>query len=141
MKLIPTALFVVLVGAAALAQAPLRQDGRWEVRMEMSMPGMPMNMPPMTTTQCITAADAKDPQKVMPPRDPKGGENDCAVSDYRTDGNKVTWSMTCQKPQPMTGKGEMIYSGDSYTGTMTMDMNGMTMSMKYTGKRLGDCAG
>jgi hypothetical protein len=109
--------------------------------MEIEMPGMPMKMPPVMTTQCITPADAKDPRKVMPPRDQRGGENDCIVSDYKIDGNKVTWSMTCQKPQPMTGKGEMVYGADSYTGTLTMDMKGMAMTMKYTGKRLGDCEG
>jgi len=40
----------------------------------------------------------------------------------------------------VSGTGELVYSGDSYTGTMTMEMGGRgTMTMKYTGKRLGDC--
>jgi hypothetical protein len=141
MKLVQTLLVITVVSVAGFAQSSIRRDGRWEVRIEMNMPGMPMKMPPVTTTQCITAADAKDPQKAAPPRDPKGGASDCVVSDYREDGNKVTWSMKCEKPQPMTGKGEFVYSGDGYTGTMTMDMGGMAMTMNYTGKRLGDCQG
>jgi len=40
----------------------------------------------------------------------------------------------------MTGKGQFVYAQDAYTGTMIMDMQGRgTMTMKYTGKRLGDC--
>jgi hypothetical protein len=139
MKLVPTVCALVIAGVVMTAQTGVRRDGRWEVRTEMSMPGMPMSMPPTTTIQCITPADANDPQKAMPPQDSRRGENDCAVSDYKTDGNKVTWSTKCTKPQPMTGKGEMVYTGDTYTGTMTMDMSGMAMTMKYTGKRLGDC--
>jgi hypothetical protein len=39
----------------------------------------------------------------------------------------------------MSGTAEFIYSGDSYTGTMTMISSGQTMTMKYAAKRLGDC--
>jgi hypothetical protein len=39
----------------------------------------------------------------------------------------------------MTGTGELLYSGDTYTGTMKMTMQGQEMTMKYSGKRLGDC--
>jgi hypothetical protein len=106
----------------------------------MSMPGMPMSMPPTTSKQCITPADAADPQKAMPPQGRGGNASDCKVSDYKMDGNKVTWSMACEGRQPMTGKGELVYAENAYTGTMTMDMQGRgAMTMKYTGKRLGDC--
>ena len=61
-------------------------------------------------------------------------------SDYKVDGNKVTYSMKCDGEQPMSGTGEFVYAADSYTGVMTMDTGGRgTMKMKYTGKRLGDC--
>ena len=46
--------------------------------------------------------------------------------------------MTCPKDQ-MTGSGEFLYAGDTYTGTMKMHARGQEMTMKYTGKRLGDC--
>lgn len=128
---------VLGLAVAAFAQGP-RRDGRWEVKMEMNMPGMP-GMPPMTTTQCITPEDAADPQKSMPSRG-RGDNGNCKVSDYKIDGNKVTWSMECTGAQAMTGKGEFVYAADTYTGTMTMDMSGRgSMSMKYSGKRLGDC--
>jgi hypothetical protein len=136
----PIAMIAVVLGvsAAALAQAP-RQDGRWEVKMEMSMPGMPAGMPPVTTTQCITPEEAKDPQKAMPQAGARGGPGNCKVSDYKVVGNKATWSMACTGAEAMTGTGEIIYSGDTYTGTTKINRAGRVMTMKYSGKRLGDC--
>ena len=142
---------IALVAATSMslvAQTGPRRDGNWEVTMEMDMPGMPqgMSMPPIKTTQCITKEEAADPNKTIPQRPAgrgAGNPNDCKVSDYKVDGNKVTWSMKCEGAQPMSGTGEFVYGTDSYTGTMKMDMarggQPMAMTMKYSGKRLGDC--
>jgi hypothetical protein len=67
-------------------------------------------------------------------------ENDCKVVDQEISDNKVTWSMSCTTPQEMTGTGEFVYADDTFEGVMQMQMQGQTMSMKYNGKRLGDCA-
>ena len=133
-------LLLLVVSLPVLAQGP-RRDGRWEVKTEMEMAGMPQAMPARTTTQCITPDDAKDPQKMVP-EDGRGrgrGNSNCKVEDYKTEGNKVTWTMKCEGPQAMSGTGEFIYGADSYTGTMKMDTGRGAMTMKYTGKRLGDC--
>lgn len=135
-----------------LAQGPsgVRRDGKWEITVQMEMPGMPagMTMPPTTMTQCITPQDAADPSKSIPQQPPgRGGAgSDCKMSDYKAEGNKVSWKMACTTPRPVTGTGEFVYEKDSYTGTMTMNMGagragapGGAMTMKYTGKRLGDC--
>jgi hypothetical protein len=145
MRLRALVVTVVVAGisAAVLAQAP-RRDGKWEVKMEMSMPGM--QMPPTTTTQCITPADAADPTKSVPQAPAgRGGTPSCKMSDYKVTGNKVTYTMTCDPPQASTMTAEITYAADSYTGTMTVNMDRggqpMAMTMKYTGKRLGDCDG
>lgn len=140
---------VLAASIPAFAQAPSgpRRDGNWQITIQMDMPGMPSGMPPMTMTQCITPQEAADPEKTLPQRPGgRGGAapNDCKITDYKTVGNKVSWKMTCTGARPMTGAAEFIYDKDSYTGTMTMDMGqggpaGGSMSMKYTGKRLGDC--
>ena len=77
-------------------------------------------------------------QTPPPPAGRGADPADCKISDHKVDGNKVTWSMTCPKDQ-MTGAGEFLYSGDTYTGTMKMNARGQDMTMKYNGKRLGDC--
>ena len=125
----------VAVAVSVLAQGP-RRDGRWEVKIEMQMAGM--TMPPQTTTQCITPEDAADPQKAVPQGGRgRGNPSDCKISDYKTEGNKVSWKMECK--ENMTGSGEFTYAGDTYTGTMNVKAQGQDMTMKYSGKRLGDC--
>jgi hypothetical protein len=63
----------ISLSLTAFAQGP-RRDGLWEVKTEMQMEGMPMNMPPTTTQQCITPAAADDPGKATPPgRGGRGG--------------------------------------------------------------------
>jgi hypothetical protein len=133
---------VVALSLAVFAQGP-RRDGRWEVKMEMEMAGMPPGMPPFTTTQCITPEEAKDPEKSMPQMGRggrgRGGDPNCKMTDYKMDGNKATWSMKCEGDQPMTGKGEFVYEADAYNGTITMETGRGAMKMKYSAKRLGDC--
>ena len=128
------------LAASVFAQGP-RRDGNWEVKMEMSMPGM--TMPAITTTQCITKEDALDPQKALQQapsgRGGRGGDQNCKVSDYKVEGSKVTYAMTCDGPEKMSGSGEFVYAGETYTGTMTVNVAGRGMTMKYSGKRLGDC--
>ena len=53
------------VGCTAFAQGP-RRGGLWEIKTEMQMDGMPMTMWPMTSQQCITPAEANDPNKSTP---------------------------------------------------------------------------
>jgi hypothetical protein len=140
-----TALLVValfVVSLAVFAQG-VRRDGKWEVKVQMDIPGMPGGMPPTTFTQCITPKDAADPLKAMPPSG-RGQVADpsCKVQDYKVDGNKVTWSMKCDAPQAMTMTGELVYSTNAYTGTLKMSVGGRgDMTMKYDAKRVGDCPG
>ena len=47
--------------------------------------------------------------------------------------------LACTGAQAMTGDGEMVFDGDSYTGRMNMTMSQGAMVMKYSGKRVGDC--
>ena len=54
------------------------------------------------------------------------------------DGNTVSWKVECEK-QKMSGTGTATYTDDSYTARAEMDVQGQTMKMKYSGKRLGDC--
>lgn len=149
MKLAYAAMFaLVAAGSVSLiAQAGPRRDGNWDITMEMQMPNMPqgMAMPPIKTTQCITKEEAADPMKGLPsaPQRAGGPPQDCKVTDQKIEGNKVSWAMTCTGAMAMSGTSEILYAGDSFTGNMIMNMGrggqANTVTMKYTGKRLGDC--
>lgn len=128
--LVALALVVAPAGAAEHPQKP----GKWQVKMEMEIPGMPIKMPPVNFEVCLTEEDLKDPQKSVP-NDPK---SKCNVGDYEVDGNTVSWTVDCPK-QNMKGKGEITYTDDSYTGAMNMTVGEQTMKTKYSGKWLGAC--
>ncbi len=122
----------------AAAQAP-RQDGNWEITMQIEMDGVAPRLPARTTTQCVTKEEAADPKKAMP----QGGDampSSCKTLEHKFEGNRVQWSFKCEAPHPMTGTGEIVYTNEtSYTGIVTFTRDGRTMTMKYSGKRLGDC--
>lgn len=135
-------LTLAAVAAVALAaqQNPMK-PGNWETTILMQIPNMPTQMPEMKSTTCITPEQLeKDPASGLPRgMRGRGGADQCEMSDYKVDGQTVTWKMACPQQQ-MTGTGEIIFSGDSYTGTMKAAMPMGEMTMKMTGKRLGDCA-
>lgn len=133
-KLVLCAAAGLLIAGSAFAAENPQKPGKWQIKMQMEIPGMPMKMPPVNTEVCLTAEDLENPQKAVP-NDPK---SDCKVGDYKVDGNTVSWTVNCPK-QKMKGEGEITYTGDSYTGAMNMDIDGQPMSMKYTGKFLGEC--
>jgi hypothetical protein len=130
-----TLLVLILAAVAVFAQHPMR-PGRWEVTMQSQMPNMPVQMPEMKTTQCVTEAQLKDPESAVPTA---SRNSSCKVSDYKTVGNTVSWKVACSGQQAMTGTGEMTFSGDTYTGLMTTKMSQGEMTIKMNGKRLGDC--
>ncbi len=145
-RVAPVAVLFALT-AAVFAQSG-RRDGKWEVTTTMEMAGMPAGRgtPAMTSTQCITKEQADDPQKfAMQPPQRGGQQSDCKVSDFKSTGNKVTYTIKCTTPQEVNASGELIYGENTYEGTMKMMMamgrggQQMEMTMKSSGKRIGDC--
>jgi len=135
-------LAAILVSLPAQAAAPNMKEGLWEITTTMEMPGMPGGMKPQVTQQCYTKKDLDDPRKTAPSGgDPK--DNRCQMTDYKMQGNTASWNMACKGENAMTGSGTATYSGTSYTGTNKMSMkhgsNVQAMTMRFSGKHLGDC--
>jgi hypothetical protein len=133
-----------LVAAGLLAAAPLgvaqkvnMQDGLWEISVKMEMPGMPAGVGAQTIRKCYTPSDVQDASRTVPKDD------HCQVTDFKAQGDTVSWSVRCKPPQEMTGTGTMTYKGTSYAGRMSFSMkeSGQTMNMQQTisGKRIGPC--
>jgi hypothetical protein len=134
MKLRTLALCALVLALALPAFAAGMKAGKWQITIQMDMPGMPMKMPPINLTRCVTQAEADKPE---PPKAKK--DDDCAISDYNLTGNTATWKVECKK-QNMTGTGKMTFSADSYEGENQFKMGDMAMTQKFTGKYLGACA-
>jgi len=124
-----TILTPALLLRAIAADAPAKGD-KWETTSQMSMEGMPMAMPANTMTRCIAKNRTEPPTENRP---------NCTNSQYKRDGNKVTWEATCTNPD-MKGVGEMTYSDAStYTGTIKFTSPEGNMTIKLSGRKLGDC--
>jgi hypothetical protein len=128
---------IVLLGLTTLCFAdavPDMREGKWEITTKVEIPGMPTNMPPMKTTQCLTKKD------LVPENSQPGQE--CKFPETKIKGNTVTYTMECSgKEGEMKGSGEITYSGDTFKGTMKMQMPQANMEMisHMEGKRIGDC--
>ena len=126
-------LAIVALCLPAMAASPVKA-GKWQITIETEIPGMPVKMPPMKFTNCITKEQAENPEASIP----KDAKSSCKVGDYKLEGNTVSWTIDCPKEQ-MKGKGSITYDGDSYAGTMEATMGEMSMKQKYTGQYLGAC--
>ena len=130
--------FLLLICVAALALPLFAADspmkpGKWQITVQTEMSGMPVQLPPVTMTECVTPEQAAAPQ---PPATDAG--SDCAVSDYKVNGNVVTWSVACPK-ENVTGTGRITFSSDSYDGVTKMKMGDTEVTQKLSGKYLGPC--
>jgi Protein of unknown function (DUF3617) len=138
MRKLSTYAFAAIVAIVAVAPVQAadhpQKPGKWSVKFQMEMPGMPFKMPPVTTEICLTEEDLKDPQKSVP----QDAKQQCKVGDYKIEGNKVSWTIDCPK-QNTKGTGEITYSEDSYTGSMKMTVGEQEMTTKYSGKWVGEC--
>jgi len=112
------------------------QDGKYKITSTVEMPGMPMQIPPVTVTQCITNQDP------LPNQSTAGQQ--CNITDMKTEGKTVSWKMECsQQGQKMQSTGKMVYYGDHFEGTTNTMMGpqsgNMTITTVINGKRIGAC--
>jgi len=112
------------------------QDGKYEITSKVEMPGMPMQPPPMTITQCLTQQDPV-------PNQSSGGQP-CKIIEMNTEGKSATWKMECtQQGQKMQSTGKIVYHGNSFEGTTNTTMGAqsgnMTITTVISGTRIGDC--
>jgi hypothetical protein len=134
MKLRTLTLCILALALALPTFAGPVNPGKWQVTLTTEMPNMPVKMPPMSFTYCISKEEAENPQ---PPKSKH--ENGCTVSDYKMDGNVVTWSVKCTGKNEMSGTGKMVLNGDTYEGETHMKTGDMEINQKMSGKLLGAC--
>jgi len=132
--MIALSLLLALSASSADAAPAGKEPGDlWEITSKMSMEGMPMEMP--ATTQKVCAAKTWT--------EPPGGNADknCETLEFKSTATTTTWKVRCAGPPSMMGVGEITRSSpDAYQGTMTMSMGDEgSMTMKLSGRRLGDC--
>ena len=114
------------------------QEGLWEITTVMKMPGMPIQIPPTKTTQCISQEDL-----IPQTQQPDQPDQQCEITNMSTSGNTITYDMICAaQGNTMKAQSSITYSKDQMQGNMTATMEPSNMTMTYTlsGKRIGDCS-
>lgn len=132
------ALLLSLVSTLTIAEGVPIEPGQWEMTSTMNMPMMPQ--PRVSTRlECIEENELSPDTMNEEDMDPN-----CTVESRLVDGNTMAWSMECNAAEGASrGEWEATSHGDTLTGegTVTVDMGGqeMVMTMKWDGKRVGDC--
>lgn len=122
---------------SAVAEEPFKYEGEWQTTVQTEMPGMPIKLPPVTYTQCLTEEN-RIPQKTE--------ENqDCEIVEQNFSGNKATWHMICKDGQSVIdNRGEIVYTENTFEGVFRSTIkepgeDPMTITNKLTGKKIGPC--
>jgi hypothetical protein len=126
-------LAALLVLVATLFPSQAATGDLWEVTSRMSMEGVPMQLPGQKVKVCSP--------KVW--TEPPGGADErrkCASSDFKVEGTKATWKVTCAGPPAMAGHGELTREGDdAWSGAIKFASEEGVMNVTLGGRRLGDC--
>ena len=119
------------------SSGPDMKEGKWEISTEMGMKGIPVKMPAISFSQCLSKKD-------IIPRNQEQAQSNCSVTERKTDGDTVSWKLVCKNGATETiSDGMITYSGVLFSGKIDITMSGgpiaMTATNTITGKYLGPC--
>ena len=117
--------------------------GLWAITMETRTAAAPGFQPaPVTVNQCFTAADARDPSKVLGGLS-NPGASDCKYTERNYSGNSFRFAMQCGGGFALQTRGEVTFTDQSMNGAITAKGNvGGTQTEfqnKISAKRVGNC--
>lgn len=117
--------------------------GLWEITMESRVANDAAWTPsPFGLTQCLSAADAKDPSKVIGSISTAGATG-CTYTEKTYTGSTLRFALECTGTFALKPRGSVTFSANSFNGniTATSNMGGQTVEMqnRLAGKRLGNC--
>ena len=126
------------VGSAAAFAALPMQPGLWELRVTTTI--AKQAAPAETARECLSQQDIDHPTRALPKP-----AADCSISNLTTNGNRVTYDLSCKQDQVVNrGRTELIVSGTNYDGMADMKLNApgkveTPMTAMLNAKRIGDC--
>jgi hypothetical protein len=133
-----TRLFLLLLFfIPALAQADL-QPGNWEMSVTTQFEGAPNAMGPVVQTQCFTAADVRDPHKML-----GSAASGCEIVNRRDTGSEFSFELSCSGQLQMQGSGRARYTPT--TMQADIELKGSAGGQRFatrsriSGRRLGAC--
>ena len=127
-------LFVIslFLFSCTVQKGPNMKEGLWEVTIRMEVPGMPVQMPPQTYTQCLT-------QKEAVPKREEPNQN-CKIVKQDIKGDTVSWVVECETREgTAVSDGSITYKGDTMEGIITMKQGDMKATQRLSGRWIGKC--
>ena len=129
------------------AQGVDMRPGRYEITMQIAMPGQEMQMPPRTESLCVTAEDLKDWSRNLVKT---ADGTTCKLAEYKPVGTRLTFVRECtsRSGERTTYTGDVTFMPpDSYRSTLKIASAGgeksdpfaRGMTMNGTAKRVGEC--
>jgi hypothetical protein len=123
--------------AAAAAELPPEPGVYWEQTIEAQLSNG-FKVPTQTHKICMPKKQDFRDMKEPPGMDDGRDSRKCKPKDVKRSAGGMSWKMTCEDGS--SGEGEMTFKGDTLSGTMTSRMQGMTIQMKVSGRKVGgDC--
>jgi len=142
------AAFAAVIAAAGLACAPQAfaadpQPGLWQFTLETRVAAeSAFTPPPFQLSQCLTAADAQNPDRLLGGM-ANPGATGCSYTDRNYSGDSFRFSMQCSGDYGIKATGEVSYGADAISGTIdsvsTLSGKPIEMQNKITGRRVGGC--
>jgi hypothetical protein len=141
---------VLLVPTATDAQLTIRPgEYEYEMAMDFGKPGGAeagkavldaAGFQNNKRRECITPEDVKE-KDFMKLMAAEMEDANCKLSDNKTVGNKLTFTMTCEEDgMRITSTSEMTFGTDSFSGvSKATDQDGRAFTMKVSAKRIGEC--
>ena len=118
--------------SCTVQKGPNMKEGLWYITVKMDVPGMPVQIPPKTYTQCLT-------QKEAVPK-PKEANNNCEIVKQDVKGETVSWKVECKtKEGTAVSDGTITYKGDTMEGVITMKQGDMKATQRLSGRWIGKC--
>jgi len=123
--------------AVAHADETLR-PGAYEVEVRLELPNVLSWSPQSIATICLPADQDAPPFPVLSANNPLA---DCAVSDIRRNGPRLTFNLACSGRGAAVAWAAFSLQPESFRGRIAMVMGGknMTMTEVQVGRRVGDC--
>lgn len=136
----PTARYILVIVLAlpAICRTQDLSPGLWQITVQTQAA-----MAPIQTSQCLTAADANDPSKLLgsvAAPDASG----CSYSDKRYSGNTFHFAMECGGTLAIRATGDVTFSSSTLSGTIDISTvasrQPLEMKNSISAQRIGDCS-
>jgi len=150
MVIMPLRQIVFAVGLAVSCHALAAgepEPGLWELSADLAVPSAPgFKQEPVALRQCLTAADARDPSRVLSSVANPGASN-CSFTDKRESPGHTEFAVRCEGLFAISGRGFVDYTPSSIQGRLDI---GFSLSSagapqrvesvsRVSGRRIGNC--